>query len=537
MKMKGKLVLLLLIGLMVIPFAAAIEHGAVPAGGGIQQFVQFTKEDDLISRLRFILTQDGKLAQIARTAGALRCYFDEGCLGFGVDSSVRASDNARLESVLTNVKIIVDNVGLTSIQKIVGIATELRAYYLNPADAGNSLPVNNNAGLLSQQNMVYRGAFRVPQGVNAGSTFEWGGETMAFRPDGDLNGPDDGTSGSIFMTSHPYQEHVAEISIPALLDQRDVGVDGLNTASFIQNFADITEGKAESLDGGNGFRVSGLAYLPQQGSQDGSKLYWTARRYYNVDDLNQLSHGMSNPDFQNLESAGLWRLGSSSFDSESRSQRTAGYLLTIPEIFANNNLGGRRLASGLFTQQGIATTSVGPALYAYAPWLDDPVDGSPAPDSSLGYTPLMYYPCLGLAEPEGCLSDFSNYRDDDAWLGATWVDTEQADAVIVVGRRATSAYYGDARPDDCTPDKGYHGNPYLPSILFYNPEDFADVAAGRKDPTSLQPYLEWNPSEFFQETCQWMLTGAVYDSTNSLLYVSQYQADGDYPLVYVFEVQ
>lgn len=91
---------------------------------------ELTKEDNLISRLRFILTQPGKLAQVARTAGALRCYFDASCNEFGDDLD-NPTDNNILENLLTTIKLIMQD-QQSSIQKTVSIAADLRAYYSQP---------------------------------------------------------------------------------------------------------------------------------------------------------------------------------------------------------------------------------------------------------------------------------------------------------------------------------------------------------------------------------------------------------------------
>ncbi len=76
--------------------------------------------------------------------------------------------------------------------------------------------------------------------------------------------------------------------------------------------------------------------------------------------------------------------------------------------------------------------------------------------------------------------------------------------------------------------------------MFYDPVDLALSAQGTKDPTTIVPYFEWNPSEFVSATCEGELTGAVYDEQNKLLYVLHTNADrvgGEpTPLVYVFRV-
>ena len=94
----------------------------------VQQSPPITKEDNLISRLRFILTQDGKLAQIARTAGALRCYFDDECEVFG-DSSNQESGNNEIEWLLERIKIRIQDQQINNLQKTGSIASDLISYY------------------------------------------------------------------------------------------------------------------------------------------------------------------------------------------------------------------------------------------------------------------------------------------------------------------------------------------------------------------------------------------------------------------------
>lgn len=392
----------------------------------------------------------------------------------------------------------------------------------------------SNGALLNKSNFEYLGAFRLPRTTNNGSSFSYGGMAMAYRFDGDTGGENNKYPGSLFISGSTPNQMVAEVSIPEPLDPRNVGVSGLNTAGFLQNFTDVTAGRARELDTGTGFRIEGLAYLPKQGAQTESKLYWTARPYYNVspDTQNPLSHGVSNADFGHLNSTGMWRLGSF------HSSMTAGYIFTVPNYFASAYLGGRLLISGLFTSQGIQATSAGPAMFAYAPWQDDPTDGVPPNGTILNTLPLVYYPCH--TNGSGCDSNFVNYKDPDLYQSAEWVNTETAHAVVVAGRRSGTNRYGPGRSGDCNYDSGYHGEPYTPTLILYNPENLASVASGSTDPTNLQPYSEWNPREYFVETCEWELSGLGYDRENRFLYILHRQADtvgGEpQPLIYVFRV-
>jgi len=392
----------------------------------------------------------------------------------------------------------------------------------NNSNNGGSETISGPTGtsdgaLITRSNFEYLGAFRLPLDGNNGTSFGYGGWGMAYRPD----------MNSLFVVSHDYQQMVAEVTIPEPLDHRDVGVSGLNVAEYIQNFTDVTNGRAEALDLGNGFRVNGLAYLD-------SKLYWTARPYYNVSPESEdpLSHGVANADFSSLNSQGMWRL------EDFHSSMTAGYIFTIPAYFADEFLEGKYLASGLFTAQGIRASSAGPAIFAYAPWQDDPSDGIPSDGTTLDVVPLLYYPC----NPNGfgCDSTLTDYKDTDGFQSAVWVYTEDRHAVFVAGGRATTNRYGLGQPGDCNDYYGYHGEPYNPTILLYDPEDLAQVATGEKEAIDLQPYEEWNPREYLVETCEWEFNGMGYDQENQLLYLLHRQADTEgsepQPIIYVFQI-
>lgn len=400
----------------------------------------------------------------------------------------------------------------------------------------------NDRTILTDDDLTYLGAFRLPDGGGGSkSRFGYGGGAMALNPDGDGDGANDGFPGSLYILGHDHDQLVSEVNIPEPKDQRVSGVDKLNSANFLQPFTDITEGLAGSTDDGNGYRVDGLAYLDAQGSQNDGNLYWTARTYYNVDTSSDLSHGMSDTNFSAPNAKGLWRL------KDFHSSMTSGYIFPVPKYFADAYLDGKRLISGLFTQQGVSATSQGPAFFAYAPW-KDALDGiAPSVGAVLDAVALTYYPYSDSGYIEGDAhsteknSAFPDFQIPDSWDAAAWLDTDDAHAVVVTGQRAIGkTFYGDARPGDCTIDKGYHGEPYEPSFLFYDPADLAKVAEGKMKPYEVVPYLEWDPSEYMVKTCLWGLTGAVYDRENHLFYVLHYNSDTTSgepkPLIYVFRV-
>lgn len=390
---------------------------------------------------------------------------------------------------------------------------------------------------LTAQDFNYVGAFRLPREANGASRFGFGGGAMAFNPRGDAAGAQDGFSGSLYIVGHENDQLVAEVTIPAPQKQVGQTVVGLPTAEYVHGFADITGGKAQTFDAGNGYRVDGLAYLDAQSPQQSDKLYWTARTYYNVDTSDDLSHGMSNANLSNPSADGMWRL------ANYHGLTTGGYIFTVPRYFADMYLGGKRLISGLTVQQGVSGTSQGPAFFAFAPWFN--YNGSTPPPNGAALTAqkLVSYPYTGQPDPDrDPPSNFPDYQVPDSWDAAAWINTAQKDAVVVVGHRAMGpTYYGDARPNDCTIYKGYHGEPYEPRVLFYSTADLALSAQGKKDPSTIVPYLEWNPSQYLVNTCMWQLTGVVYDEEHQRMYLLQQDADtvdGEpRPLIYVFSVK
>lgn len=406
-----------------------------------------------------------------------------------------------------------------------------------PAPVTQPLPSNQARTRLTQKDFTYIGAFRLPKEANGASRFGYGGGALALNPQGDPNGLSDGYPGSLYIVGHEHDQMVAEVNIPIPVDQRNKPLGTLNSAGFLHGFVDITGGLAGQFDAGNGYRVDGLAYLDSQGSQNSPKIYWTARTYYNVDGSSDPSHGMSDADLSQLNAKGMWRL------ADYTGMMTGGYIFPVPEYFADSYLGGKRLIAGLFTAQGVSHTSQGPAMFAYGPWFDDPQNRGIAHNTKLATQALLYYPYTTNFNPEGDpIGNFPNHQVPDRWDAAAWVDTAGKHAVVVVGRRSMGkTYYGDARPGDCTIDKGYHGEPYEPRILFYDPADLALAAQNKKDPTTIVPYIEWNPAQFFVTDCNYEITGAAYDETNHLLYILHTNADREggepTPLLYVFKVK
>ena len=345
------------------------------------------------------------------------------------------------------------------------------------------------------------------------SKFGYGGWGVAYHPDGDRFGPDDGFPGSLYLVGFRPEQRVAELSIPRPVQTRDLNK--VSVATVLQPFGDITGGLQRLLTGDSSepYQIGGMQVV--QG-----RLHWTLFKYYNVAGHDFPSHGMSSLRIDDLASLqGLWHLGPmQTGDPQWHSYKHAGYITDIPEPAADRLFGGRNLMSGLQISTGLSHSSQGPALFAYRL-----PDSELKPDSSLDALPLLWY-----SEER----PLTGHHPSDRWTGAAWVKLGERQAVIVVGRKAHGAvHYGEPRPGDCYPYKGYHGSSYEAQMLFYRTEDLADVAAGQQHATQVEPRYRWDSRDsggsfdrFMFRECRRDIGGMAYDRTHNILYVVEAEA-------------
>ena len=386
--------------------------------------------------------------------------------------------------------------------------------------------------MVTPGNFEYLGAFRPPHTDDAKTRFSYGGWAMAFHERGDTAGDADGYSGSLFLTGHRQEDLVAEISIPQPVISRSM--DELPVASVLQPLSDITAGIREYMTQGSSepFQIGGLCVV-------GDRLHWTLYKYYNVQTIDHPSHGVSSLSLSDPKPEGLWHLGPSNTGrSEWHSYKHAGYIFEIPPDQAKQWwFGGRSLISGLQIATGLNIASHGPAMFAY-----NLPEGSVSKNHDLDALPLVYN---DIARPA------SDFIPSDRWTGGAWLTLNDKHTVIIVGRKSLGeSYYGEARPHDCTGDKGFHGAPYEAQIRFYAPQLLAATAARKTDPTSVVPWDVWDhdsPGGGFHRylfpTCTQMMGGVAYDRKNNLLYVAQIDAgttaDQPYemlPVIHVFRI-
>jgi hypothetical protein len=428
------------------------------------------------------------------------------------------------------------------------------------------------------EDLQYLGAFRLPGGDVRPETFAYGGNAMTFNPGGDPSGPDDGFPGSLFVTGHdrlaygelPDGSQVAEISIPVPVQSGNL--DELDQAEFLQGFQDVAGGFFTELEE---IPRIGMQYLDAPAT--GAKIHLAWGQHLQPDPP-VASHAWFDPNLSAPDMHGVWFIGNQSLYSVN------GYLFEIPASWADEHAQGRCLGTGRFRDGG--WSGMGPALFAYRPWLDG--SGTPAPSGThLGETVLLLYESsVNTSDIERCLD---GYQHPDEWEGGAWITTDTGkSAVLFAGTKGTGAKYwygyinrvgpeypcvddefvgeftvcrlADGTPcpsedltecEDHSDYRGWWSARFEAQFIFYDPADLARVAAGEMASWEPQPYaildidehLFLNPAGVEQDMLgtdvqRRARIGAVaYDRRNDLLYVLELFADEAKPMVHVWGVQ
>lgn len=384
----------------------------------------------------------------------------------------------------------------------------------------------DKARLVLPQDLVYKGAFLFPKTPGQASRWGYGGAALTYCPKGDPEGPEDGHPGSLFGAGHAHHNLASEVSIPLPVISPDKDLKKLPAATTLQPFADITGGLKKSMFDKHHLDVfGGVEYLPKQGEQAAGKLHWCFFYYYNVSGKNHPGYGWSDLDLANPNAVGVWHCGP--YDKgEFHARKTGNYLFEIPVDWAKKHAGGKRLATGNVNGCGLANASYGPSLYAIAPWEHG---NPPAAEAALDAAILLLYPGKGPRYPD--------WGPCDHWEGGAWLTAGGKSAVAFIGTKGANeanSYYGLPKEGAAHGSKGYHADPYETQFIFYDPDELAQVAEGKKKPHEVVPYVIYRPVEYFWPSKTGGTGACAFDRERGLLYVVQ--SNSENPICHVFAI-
>lgn len=413
------------------------------------------------------------------------------------------------------------------------------------AENGVAESMNVSPSLIQPDNLVYQGAFRLPEGSNE-SNWEYSGYAMTYYPAGDPRGPDDGHPGSLFAVGHDHQQQISEIAIPAPVLSQSKDVSELNTAQTLQPFQDIRGDFYKELE----IPRAGLEYLPAAESQGRGKLHFAWGQHFEND--RAPSHGWCDLDLSKPRSAGPWFLGNYT------NYITNDYMFEIPEPWAARHAPAMRLATGRFRDG--TWGGLGPALVAYCPGNES---APPASRSTLSEVqPLLLYGVPQENDVQVLTSadrKMNGFKEADEWSGGAWLTVADKSAVILVGTKALGkCWYGYANgvefptsgaPGSVYPkvpewpynDRGWWSEKIQAQVLFFDPGELAAVARGDMETWEPQPYAVLNldpylfdPSFNPERQKRYLLGAAAFDRARGLLYVVERRSDEEKSLIHVF---
>jgi hypothetical protein len=115
-------------------------------------------------------------------------------------------------------------------------------------------------GLIQQNNLTYEGFFKIPTGPCSGNdcSGNYGGMCLAYDSSGNAG------QGSLFVCAIAgKQGHIAEISIPGGISSSHTSLSQAPTATRLQGFSNVTNGRLDDINPGDGSLYIG-AVMPYQ---------------------------------------------------------------------------------------------------------------------------------------------------------------------------------------------------------------------------------------------------------------------------------
>ena len=296
-------------------------------------------------------------------------------------------------------------------------------------------PYQGGKTLIGPHGIRYLGAFRLPD------DFNWGGEAVAYYPDGNDGGVviPDGFPGSLFVTNvnQPENGLVGEVGIPAPVTGSDI--DDLPVATLLRAPVNIRPPLIDAWDYVDIWRT-GLEYL-----SDEQRLYSSWSIHYTVTgEKHASSSAVPAADHASGPRLGPWFIGDAA--SPPIDAQMNDWLFALPSDWADAHVAGRRMVTGRCRDGGLS--GLGPTLYAFAPVGAAP----PAANTSLPFTTLLQYGPVEGTDNYHYPDAIDGYKHSDDWRGACWLSTGMQSAVAVIGRKAHGdnwyGYHGESMQHD-----------------------------------------------------------------------------------------
>lgn len=383
-----------------------------------------------------------------------------------------------------------------------------------------------NPRLVRAAHLTYLGAFRLPYDEH--NVYAYGGNAIGFNP----------ANNSLFARGHDWYQLVGEVSIPGLVASADYFA--LPIAAILQDQTDITEGHLSAVgpDGSamEGCKVGGLLV-------HGGRLIGTSYVYYDAGGSATRSHFTSSLDLsRHGDFAGMFTVGTEG------AGWVGGYMAQIPPEW-QTALGGPVL-TGLSGVCIVSRSSYGPTVSVFDP-------------AALGTAPAPARLLVGYTYDHSTLGTWGNstelnpqYNMNTSVAGAVFpVGT---DSVLLIGTSgigvpaygqgtADATLHGTPVPgtggeviyvyDPAGQGKGTHSFPYVAYVWAYRAADLARVAAGELQPWQTVPYATWEVPLPFGPHGHHTLAGAAYDPATNRIYISQYNAYGDSPVIHAYQLR
>lgn len=361
------------------------------------------------------------------------------------------------------------------------------------------------AGLLHEADLTYVGAFRVPQSPSGASTFAYGGTAPAFNP----------ANNSLFLVGHDWDQAVAEISIPQIVNS--TRITDLRTATVLQPFQQV-QPRVPSWSMNSVSKIGGLEVVNNQ-------LVGTFFEFYDGDYSATKSHfKLSSLNLSSSSVTGLHQVGNLG------GGYVGGYMTPVPLEWQDEL--GMPYLTGQAALSIIGRTSAGPAAFGFNP--------NSLGSSTATASPLVYYPLSSPLRPEASTNPLFNLTTEINGV----VFPENSESIIFFGSHGTGQYcYGEAAEcnDSARSGKGTHsvGGQYEYQAWAYSVHDFIAVKNGVKQPWEIQPYDVWTFDMPFDHPAK-HVGGVSYDKATNRIFLSQKSADFNgfdpFPIINVFQL-